>query len=236
MSAVAQSVSISRPTLAVPTDPHRLSALALSGFLSLADFWRLTNSEAAALIGVSVSTLQRIRRGRRLPLRQDQLTRIAALIAIFKGLRGRFADEAADDWVIKPNADPLFGRADAGRGDDRRRHSADARRPPPHRRDARRVVNQRFPGKSLAGTACRDAPILRLNASASICAFIATVLSSRGSGHCASAPGEPSFATADLNAVSNRSRAPSAGNTSLIHTSLPLPDAATQKVQRCGAA
>lgn len=108
MSAVAQSVSISRPTLAVPADPQRLSALALSGFLSLADLWRLTNAEAAALIGVSVSTLQRIRRGRRLPLRQDQLTRIAALIAIFKGLRARFADEAADDWVVRPNADPLF--------------------------------------------------------------------------------------------------------------------------------
>jgi hypothetical protein len=111
MSALAPSVSISRPTFAPSVaDPQRLSALALSGFLSLADFWRLTNCEAAALIAVSVSTLKRIRRGRRPALRQDQLTRIAALIAIFKGLRSRFADEAADDWVIKPNADPLFAR------------------------------------------------------------------------------------------------------------------------------
>lgn len=110
MSVVAQSVSISRPTATAPRDPEWLSALALSGFLSLSDFWRLTNSEAAALIGVSVSTLQRMRRGRRPGLRQDQLTRIAALVAIFKGLRARLPDDMADDWAIKPNADPLFAR------------------------------------------------------------------------------------------------------------------------------
>ena len=70
----------------------------------------MSNAEAAALIGVSASSLDRIKRGNRPMLSQDQLTRVSALVGVFKGLHLLFADDTADDWVRRPNAGPLFDR------------------------------------------------------------------------------------------------------------------------------
>jgi Antitoxin Xre-like helix-turn-helix domain/Antitoxin Xre/MbcA/ParS C-terminal toxin-binding domain len=97
-------------TFARESERARLSPVAIKAFLSLAKAWGLSNAEAAALIGVSASSLDRIKRGYRPTLSQDQLTRVSALVGIFKGLHLLFFDDTADAWVRRPNAGPLFDR------------------------------------------------------------------------------------------------------------------------------
>jgi uncharacterized protein (DUF2384 family) len=99
-------------TFSSEADRKKLTAIALKAFLRIANIWSLTNNEAAALIGVSVSTWERIKRGaRESDLSQDQLTRVSALVGIFKGLHLLFADEMADRWPRLANKGPLFNRA-----------------------------------------------------------------------------------------------------------------------------
>lgn len=90
-------------------DRARLSQTALKAFVKLAGRWGMSNPESAALLGVSLSTWERIKRGERTePLSQDQLTRVSALTGTFKGLHLLFADEMADRWPQLPNKGPLF--------------------------------------------------------------------------------------------------------------------------------
>jgi hypothetical protein len=78
----------------------------------MARVWDLSNQEAATLLGVSVSTWERIKRGEwESQLSQDQLTRISALVGVFKGLHLLFADAMADRWPRLKNKAPLFNRA-----------------------------------------------------------------------------------------------------------------------------
>ena len=97
-------------TFANERDRARLSAVALKAFLALIKAWDLSNAEAATLLGVSASTLDRMKRGARPTLSQDQLTRVSALVGVYKGLHLLFADETADQWVRRPNRGPLFER------------------------------------------------------------------------------------------------------------------------------
>jgi uncharacterized protein (DUF2384 family) len=97
-------------TFAAESDRARLSEVALKAFLALMKAWELSNAEASALLGVSASTLDRMKRGARPTLGQDQLTRVSALVGVYKGLHLLFADETADEWVKRPNRGPLFDR------------------------------------------------------------------------------------------------------------------------------
>lgn len=93
------------------SDRSRLSPVALKAYVNLAKEWALSNVEAALLLGVSGSTWDRIKRGQRPSLNQDQLTRISALIGIYKGLHLLLGDDAADQWPRNKNTGPLFGNA-----------------------------------------------------------------------------------------------------------------------------
>lgn len=96
-------------TFADESDRRRLTPAALAGVRRLADAWKLTGGEAAALLGVSASTWDRIRAGAwRNSLSQDQLTRVSALVGVFKGLHLLFADSMADRWPRLPNRGPIF--------------------------------------------------------------------------------------------------------------------------------
>ncbi len=98
-------------SFAAEADRERLSAVAIKAFRALAGQWRLGNADAAALLGVSASTWDRIKRGAwSHPLSQDQLTRVSALVGVFKGLHLLFADDMADRWPRLPNRGPLFER------------------------------------------------------------------------------------------------------------------------------
>jgi hypothetical protein len=87
----------------------RLSGTAAKAFARLAKHWGLSNAEAAALLGVSQSTWDRMKRGGRAePLSQDQLTRVSALVGTFKALHLLFVDAMADRWPQLLNKGPLF--------------------------------------------------------------------------------------------------------------------------------
>ena len=96
-------------TFADATERTRLTPTALKAIRNLAAAWRVTGDEAAALVGVSPSTWDRISAGGwKQTLTQDQLTRISALVGIFKGLHLLFADDMADRWPRLQNSGPLF--------------------------------------------------------------------------------------------------------------------------------
>ncbi|WP_116090751.1 antitoxin Xre-like helix-turn-helix domain-containing protein [Sphingomonas crusticola] len=98
-------------TFARAEDRARLSAVAMRGFRNLCRHWGLSNAEAAALLGVSESTWDRIKRGSwGQPLSQDQMTRASAAIGVYKGLHLLFADGMADRWPRLANNGPIFGR------------------------------------------------------------------------------------------------------------------------------
>jgi hypothetical protein len=97
-------------TFADERDRARLSEVALKAFLALIKAWDLSNAEASSLLGVSPSTLDRMKRGSRPTLSQDQLTRVSALVGVYKGLHLLFADATADEWARRSNSGPLFER------------------------------------------------------------------------------------------------------------------------------
>jgi len=97
-------------TFADERDRARLSEVALKAFLALIKAWDLSNAEASSLLGVSPSTLDRMKRGSRPTLSQDQLTRVSALVGVYKGLHLLFADETGDEWARRRNSGPLFER------------------------------------------------------------------------------------------------------------------------------
>lgn len=102
----------SAPTMFADEEQReRYSPTALKAYLSIVDQWNLTGAEAAALLAVSTSTWERIKRDPSSAgaLSQDQLTRLSALIGIFKGLHLLFADQMADRWIKLSNRGPLFG-------------------------------------------------------------------------------------------------------------------------------
>jgi hypothetical protein len=102
--------AIGPQTFANERDRARLSAVAVRAFLALIMAWDVSNAEASALLGVSASTLDRMKRGYRPTLSQDQLTRVSALVGVYKGLHLLFAGATADEWTRLPNSGPLFER------------------------------------------------------------------------------------------------------------------------------
>ena len=106
----AELGSVGPQTFADESDRARLSEVALKAFLALIKAWDLSNAEASALLGISASMLDRMKRGYRPTLSQDQLTRVSALVGVYKGLHLLFADETADEWARRPNRGPLFDR------------------------------------------------------------------------------------------------------------------------------
>lgn len=93
------------------TDRRRLSATALKAFRRLVVQWDLTSQQAAALLGVSISTWERLKPDSVTKmLSQDQMTRISALTGIYKALHLLFVDAMADRWPSLENTGPLFDR------------------------------------------------------------------------------------------------------------------------------
>jgi len=100
-------------TFAEEADRERLTPAALEGIRNLAGLWKLNADEAAALLGISATTWDRIRRKEwHQTLSQDQLTRVSALIGVFKGLNLLFADSMANRWPRLRNSGPLFENRD----------------------------------------------------------------------------------------------------------------------------
>jgi hypothetical protein len=89
----------------------RLTPAAVDAMVRLAALWRLSSAEVSALMGdISERTWFRMKKGAWAgTLSQDTLTRVSALIGIFKGLRLLFSEPLSDEWVQLPNKGPLYG-------------------------------------------------------------------------------------------------------------------------------
>lgn len=100
-----------RQDFSAEADRARLSKVALKAYKRLVDQWELTGQQAAALLDISTSTWERLKQeGKDRHLSQDQLTRISAMVGIYKGLHLLFADDMADRWPKLENNGPLFQR------------------------------------------------------------------------------------------------------------------------------
>lgn len=110
-SALALTTPQEAQDFSVEGDRAKLSAVALKAYRRLVEQWSLTGQQAADLLGVSTSTWERMKQeAKAKALGQDQLTRISAVIGIYKGLHLLFADDMADRWPRLPNRAPLFAR------------------------------------------------------------------------------------------------------------------------------
>jgi len=98
------------PDLSKPEARERLTPSAMKGFMKLVGLWRLSSGQASALLGEgSERTWFRMKsQDWNGALSQDALTRISALVGIYKGLHLLFSDPLADEWVRKENKEEVF--------------------------------------------------------------------------------------------------------------------------------
>jgi len=91
---------------------ERLSPAALKAFFATAARWKLRDEDARALLGgVSNGPFYEMKRRPDRTLDADRLTRISYLLGIFKALGVLYSDRLADEWVQRPNTNPLFAGA-----------------------------------------------------------------------------------------------------------------------------
>ena len=92
-------------------EPDRLSAPALRTFFRIADEWELSSDEARTLLGSPPrSTFFLWKKTGHGQLGRDTLERVSYILGIYKALQILLPDAAAADaWVRKPNAAPIFG-------------------------------------------------------------------------------------------------------------------------------
>jgi uncharacterized protein (DUF2384 family) len=96
-------------TFADDGDRARLTPTAIKAMKRVAARWQLKGHEAAALLGLSESTWDRVVAGKwEQSLSQDQLTRVSAMVGVFKGLHLLFVDDMADRWTRLRNKGALF--------------------------------------------------------------------------------------------------------------------------------
>lgn len=95
------------------SDAHvraRMTPAAVAAVVRIAEIWGLTGGDVRALLGdVSERTWFRMKSGEWSgALSQDALTRVSALVGIFKGLRLLFSEPLSDEWVRLPNKGRLY--------------------------------------------------------------------------------------------------------------------------------
>ncbi|MCY3855899.1 MAG: DUF2384 domain-containing protein [Rhodospirillales bacterium] len=96
--------------LATATDRKELSGPALRTFFRIAALWDLSVQEQMALLGLTArSTFFKWKKDPNTVLPKDTLERISYVLGVYKALQLLLPDEkAADQWVRRPNAAPLF--------------------------------------------------------------------------------------------------------------------------------
>ena len=102
------------PAQALPAtafDRKELSGPALRTFFRIAMLWRLSVEEQMTLLGLTArSTFFKWKKNPNTILPKDTLERISYILGIYKALQLLLPDQqAADEWVRRPNASPLFG-------------------------------------------------------------------------------------------------------------------------------
>ena len=97
------------PDLTDPATRKRLSPAAVEAFFKITEMWQLRNEDAMVLLGgVSNGRYYQLKRSRKGTLTQDELTRVSFLIGICKALNILFSRKLADQWISRPNSNPMF--------------------------------------------------------------------------------------------------------------------------------
>lgn len=97
------------PDLADAATRKRLSPSAIVAFFKIVEKWDVKNEDAMALLGgVSNGRYYALKKAHRGLLTQDELTRVSLLIGIFKALNILFSQKLADQWISRPNTNPMF--------------------------------------------------------------------------------------------------------------------------------
>lgn len=92
-----------------PDDQAEMLDAGIKAYGRICDFWKLKNTEAAALLDVELRTWNRIKAGTWSgKLTQDQVLRLSAFVGLYKGLHLYFGDELADRWPTLANSGPPF--------------------------------------------------------------------------------------------------------------------------------
>ncbi|MCY4239483.1 MAG: MbcA/ParS/Xre antitoxin family protein [Rhodospirillaceae bacterium] len=91
-------------------DRKGLSGPALRTFFRIAALWNLSVEEQMTLLGLTArSTFFKWKKDTNTVLPKDTLERISYILGSYKALQLLLPDEkAADEWVRRPNAAPLF--------------------------------------------------------------------------------------------------------------------------------
>jgi uncharacterized protein (DUF2384 family) len=98
------------PDLADADTRQRLSGAAIEAFFRIVEIWEVKNQDAMNLLGgVSSGRYYELKKSRKGLLTQDELTRVSYLIGIFKALNILFSRKLANQWVSRPNSNPMFG-------------------------------------------------------------------------------------------------------------------------------
>lgn len=97
-------------TLADHHRPDELAPAALRTFFRVADAWDLTQTEARTLLGdPPESTYYKWKSGKVGSVSNDLIERVSYVLGIYKALQILLPDAAAADaWVKRPNAAPIF--------------------------------------------------------------------------------------------------------------------------------
>jgi len=103
------SMRASRGLFADAADRQRLSPACARAMRNIFREWRVPRHQAAAVLGVSLYTLNRIQNDNwRGCFSQDQLTRASLTLGIYRNLHSVFDQALADQWVGLANSGPLF--------------------------------------------------------------------------------------------------------------------------------
>lgn len=86
------------------------SAVALKAFFGITQKWKLTTDQERKLLGTPLATFYRWKKNKEGSLTQDTFERISYILGIYKALRIVLpSEEAANQWIKKPNQAALFG-------------------------------------------------------------------------------------------------------------------------------
>lgn len=115
MTRPVKTAALKHASSAVDVRSSAAGAAALRTFFRIAEAWKLDNADQLALLGLrSRTTLAAWRKGGEIALSPDTLERLSYVFGVYKALQMLLpSSEAADEWIRKPNAGPLFNGASA---------------------------------------------------------------------------------------------------------------------------
>jgi hypothetical protein len=114
-TALKADSSVHKPIadLSIEATRAQLTPAAIEAFLGLSRIWRLTTRQSIALLGEgSERTWFRIKAKAWVGvLSQDSLTRVGALVGLYKELHLIFSEPLANEWVRRAGTEDVFAGA-----------------------------------------------------------------------------------------------------------------------------